>query len=63
MSTGEILNQVLDPFTECLTPEAARKIVEFRPDDDTQGLVDRLAAKADIGQLSDEERATYQFDA
>jgi len=32
MSTAEILNHVLDPFTECLTADAAQKIVDFRPD-------------------------------
>lgn len=60
MSTAEILDRVLDPFTECLTAEAAQKIVNFRPDQETQSRIDDLAAKADIGQLSDEERAAYQ---
>ena len=60
MSTAEILDRVLDPFTECLTPQAAQKIVDFRADDETQARVDELAAKADTGQLSDDERATYQ---
>lgn len=60
MSTTEILDRVLDPFTECLTTEAAQKIVNFRPDQETQSRIDDLAAKADIGQLSDEERAAYQ---
>jgi len=60
MSTNEILDRVLDPFTECLTAEAAQKIVSFRADDETQSRVDDLAAKADRGQLSDEERALYQ---
>jgi len=60
MSTVEILDRVLDPFTECLTPQAARKIVDFRPDGDTQARIDELAAKADKGQLSEEERISYQ---
>ena len=60
MSTAEILDQVLDPFTDCLTPEAARKIVDFHVDVATQACVDELAAKADSGQLTDEERATYR---
>ncbi len=57
MSTVEILDRVLDPFTECLTPAAARKIVEFRPDAETQARIDELAAKANAGQLTDDERA------
>lgn len=60
MSTAEILDRVLDPFTECLTLQAAQKIVDFRPDQETQSRIDDLAAKADRGQLSDDERATYQ---
>jgi hypothetical protein len=59
MTTAEILDRVLDPFAECLTPEAARKIVDFRPDAETQARIDELAAKADTGRLSDDERAQY----
>jgi hypothetical protein len=59
MSTGEILDRVLDPFTECLTVQAARKIVDFRPDDATQRRIEELAAKADTGRLNDAERAEY----
>ena len=59
MGTGEIINRVLDPFTECLTPQAARKILGFRPDEETRIHLDELAAKADAGQLSEAERAEY----
>jgi len=59
MSTAEIIDRVLDPFTECLTPQAARKIVDFRPDTETQARIDELAVKADTGQLTDDERAQY----
>jgi len=60
MSTSEILDSILNPFTECLTTEAARKIVDFRADRETQNRVDELAAKASSGQLSVEERSEYQ---
>jgi hypothetical protein len=30
MGTTELIEQVLDPFIACLTPEAARKIVALR---------------------------------
>lgn len=59
MSTTEILNQVLDPFTDCLTAEAAKKIVEFHVDAATQARIDDLADKANAGELTEEERATY----
>jgi hypothetical protein len=59
MSTTEILNQVLDPFTDCLTPEAAKRIVDFHVDAATQARIDHLAAKANAGELTEEERAMY----
>jgi hypothetical protein len=59
MSTTEILDQVLDPFTDCLTLQAARKIVDFHVDAETQARIDDLAAKANAGQLSEQERAAY----
>jgi hypothetical protein len=60
MSTTEILAHVLDPFTDCLTREAAERILAFRPDRETQNRVDELAAKANADQLNDDERGQYQ---
>ena len=37
-----ILDQIIQPFAECLTPEAARKIVAIRADEELQGRVDAL---------------------
>lgn len=59
MNTAQILEQVLDPLTECLTPEAARKIVALRADPQTQSLFEQLADKANEGTLSDKERSDY----
>lgn len=59
MSTTEILDQVLNPFTDCLTPQAAQKIVDFRVDAETQARIDGLATKANAGELSEDERRTY----
>ena len=55
-----VLDRVLEPFTECLTPEVARKIVDLRADPETQARVDELADKANEGGLSTEERAEYE---
>jgi hypothetical protein len=60
MSIGEILNRVLNPFTECLTAQAARKILDFHPDDDTRVRIEELAAIADAGQLNEAERTEYR---
>ena len=54
-----LLDRVIEPLTECLTPEAARKIVAIRADVQTQARVDELADKANEGQLTDKERAEY----
>jgi hypothetical protein len=50
---------VLDPFTECLSPDVARRIVDLRADGDVQKALDRLAEKANEGTLSETERAEY----
>ena len=58
MSTT-LLDQLLEPFAECLTVEAAQKIVSLRADDATQAHVDELAEKANRGTLTDDESMTY----
>jgi hypothetical protein len=60
MSTTEILEQALDPFVDCLTPEAARKIVVLRADPEAQSRLDALADRANEGSLTPEERAEYE---
>jgi hypothetical protein len=50
-----ILDQIIEPFAECLTPEAARKIVAIRADEELQGRVDALADKANAGTLTEIE--------
>lgn len=54
-----ILDRVLDPITNCLTPDVAAKLVALRADPKTQARVDKLADKANEGTLSSEERAEY----
>ena len=54
-----ILDQIIEPFAECLTPEAARKIVAIRADDELLGRVDELAKKANAGTLTDIEQSEY----
>jgi hypothetical protein len=58
-SPSAVLDRVLDPFTKCLTPEVARKIVDLRADAETQARVDELADRANEGRLTDEERSEY----
>ena len=58
MSTT-LLDRMIEPFAECLTTTAARKIVALRADVEMQTRVDELADKANDGQLTDPERAEY----
>ena len=59
-SSTSVLDRVLDPFTECLTPEVARRIVDLRADAATQARLDQLADMANEGILSNDERAEYE---
>jgi hypothetical protein len=60
MATAEYLDRMLDPFTQCLTADSARRIAQWRVDDATQARVDELADKATEGELSPEEREEYE---
>jgi hypothetical protein len=60
MSTTEIFEQALDPFVECLTPEAAQRIVALRAEPADQARLDDLAERANAGSLTLEERAEYE---
>ena len=60
MNAGAIIESVLDPVTECLTSEAAQRIIGFCIDRDTQTRVNELAAGARSGNLSDEELREYR---
>jgi hypothetical protein len=55
-----ILNRLLDPITQCLTPEAARKLVDLRADAAVQNRVDELADKSTAGSLTAEEKSEYE---
>jgi len=55
----DIVNSVLDPFTECLTPEAAKRIAAFQAAPATQFHLDELAGKANEGLLTADEQAEY----
>jgi hypothetical protein len=60
MSTTEIFEQALDPFVECLTPDAARRIVALRANAADQARLQELSEKANEGLLTSEERAEYE---
>jgi hypothetical protein len=57
--TTDILDSILDPFTDCFTPEVAARILAVRLDPRRQARIDELAVKANEGQLSEAEDREY----
>jgi hypothetical protein len=54
------LDELLDPLSRCLDEESARRLVALGVSRPVQERVDRLAELANVGLLSDEERAEYE---
>jgi hypothetical protein len=55
-----VLDRMLDPLRDCLTPALARRLVKFRADAATQARVDELATKCNEGELTPAERHEYK---
>jgi hypothetical protein len=53
------LERLLDPVSRCLTPEAARRLVELRADPELQERMETLADRCTEGALTPEEREEY----
>lgn len=56
----DMLDRLLDPVVQCLTPRAARQLASLRADEKAQARVRELAEKCNEGTLSAEERAEYE---
>lgn len=54
-----ILDQLLTPLGECLTPDVARHLVGLRASPEVQARLEALADKCTEGRLSEAERAEY----
>lgn len=55
-----VLDRLLTPVSECLTPSVARKLVQLRADEQLQARVDELAEKCNAGTLTLAERQEYE---
>jgi hypothetical protein len=55
------LDRLLDPVGRCLTPEAAKALVDLRADSQFQARLDELADKNTAGLLTPDERAEYDL--
>ena len=60
MSTTSYLDRFLEPVTDALTPELARRLVDLRADEEVQSEIDVLRQKANEGTLSAEEETAYK---
>jgi hypothetical protein len=54
-----LLDQLLVPLSDCLTPESARRLLTLRADRKLQARVDNLAGRHSLGLLTPEEQAEY----
>lgn len=54
-----VLDQLLDPVTRCLTPEAARSLLDLRAPAAAQSRIEELADKSSAGTLTPEEISEY----
>ena len=45
------LDRLLEPVTQCFTPEVAERLIALRPDPTIQAKIEELAEKANEGQL------------
>lgn len=57
--TTSLMDHIVEPFAECLTEDAAKKIVALRAEPELQHRVDELADKANLGELTSAERNEY----
>ena len=55
-----VLDRLLNPIRDVLTPEVAQAIADLRADAATQGRLDHLAERHHEGQLTPEELTEYQ---
>jgi hypothetical protein len=55
-----VLDRFLDPITDCLTPDVARRIVDLKIEPSLQSRLDELAAKANAGILTPAEVREYR---
>jgi len=57
--TAPVLDRLVAPLGECLTPESARRLLALKADSTLQARVDYLAGRRNEGLLTPEEEAEY----
>ena len=54
-----VVERLLSPLGECLTPETARRLLALKADPDLQLRVDEMATRHTEGQLTADEQSEY----
>jgi hypothetical protein len=54
-----VLDRLVSPLGDCLTPESARRVLALKADRRLQAHVEDLASRHSAGRLSAEEQAGY----
>src|SRR5262245_33081217 len=54
-----VLDELVTPLGECLTPESARRLLALKADAKLQARVDELAERHSRGELTPQEQAEY----
>ncbi len=60
MSDIALLDELLDPFTQCLDTESAQRVIQFGIASTVQEGVNLLAGRANEGVLTEAQRADYE---
>jgi hypothetical protein len=58
-TSSPVIDQLVAPLGDCLTPESARRVLALKADPDLQARVDDLAGRNSRGALTPEEQAEY----
>ena len=59
-NSSDVLDELFEPVSRCLTPDVARRIAGLRAPPQVQQTLDKLAEKSTEGTLTDAERADYE---
>src|SRR5207244_3570582 len=59
-SSVEFLDRLLEPVGNALSPDAARKLIALKADNQAQARIDELAERSNEGLLTPEERSEYE---
>jgi hypothetical protein len=58
--TNPVLERLVEPLSQCLTPESAKRLLKLKADRRLQARVAQLADKSNEGTLTAEERSEYE---